>query len=74
MKKADTTVQVRVNSEDKKRAAEILDHLGMDISTAVNLLLKQIIIHEGLPFALTTVKSIENSQENVRSGENAENV
>lgn len=55
MKKADAVLQVRVNSEDKANANEILNHLGLDISTAVNMLLKQIVIQKRLPFSVTTL-------------------
>lgn len=44
------TVNVRVD-EDVKRDVEILlDKLGMNISTAVNMLFKQMLIDEALPF------------------------
>lgn len=46
-------IQVRASEEDKKRAAEILDNLGTNLSSVVNMLLKQIIITESIPFEIS---------------------
>lgn len=46
-------IQVRAPEEDKKRAAEILDNLGTNLSSVVNMLLKQIIITESIPFEIS---------------------
>lgn len=73
MKKADSAVQVRVSSEDKKAAAEILESLGLDISTAVNMLLKQIIIQKRLPFTVSMQAEAEKPEEDAASGNSAEN-
>ena len=52
MSTANTTLTTRVNENDKSEAAKILDSLGLSLSAAVNMLLKQIIIQKGLPFAV----------------------
>lgn len=49
--------QVRLDKEDKEKAAEILDGLGTNLSAAVNMLVKQIIIHNGLPFEVKNDKT-----------------
>ena len=49
---ANSFLQVRVNEEDKERASQILDHLGTNLSTVVNMLIKQIIITESIPFEI----------------------
>lgn len=46
-------IQVRTPEEDKKRAAEILDNLGTNLSSVINMLLKQIIITESIPFEIS---------------------
>lgn len=51
---ANTNLIVRVNSEDKAQAAAILETVGTNLSSAVNMMLKQIIIQRGLPFSVTT--------------------
>lgn len=47
---ADTYLQVRTNESDKQAAAAILEELGTNMSTVVNMLLKQIIITRSIPF------------------------
>lgn len=44
------TINLRVNSEVKEQAAEILEGLGLTLSDAFNLLLHQVRIVRGLPF------------------------
>ena len=48
-----TVLQVRVDNATKKEAEEILNNLGLDMSTAVRLFLNRIIIEQGLPFPMT---------------------
>ena len=45
-------LQVRTDPQDRERAAEILDSLGTNISAVVNMLLKQIIMTESIPFEI----------------------
>ena len=48
----DAVVHVRVESETKQQAEEVFNALGLSTSEAVNLFLKQVVLHKGLPFAL----------------------
>lgn len=43
-------LQVRTSTEDKEKASEILEKLGTNLSAVVNMMLKQIILTEGIPF------------------------
>lgn len=43
-------LQVRVDDELKTQASEILDAIGVDLSTAVRMFLKKVIIERGIPF------------------------
>ena len=43
-------LQVRSDPNDRKKAAAVLDALGTNLSAAVNMLLKQIIITGSIPF------------------------
>jgi DNA-damage-inducible protein J len=54
-----TTVRISVNidSEIKKSAQRILSEIGMDMTTAIDLLLRTIIREERIPFELRTYKS-----------------
>ena len=49
---SNTYIQVRTNQNDKEQASAILDKLGTNISTVVNMLLKQIIMTKGIPFEI----------------------
>ncbi len=54
--KKTTTLNLRVNPDVKRRAEEVLSHLGMSMSTAIDIYLKQISITGGIPFAVTLPK------------------
>lgn len=45
-------LQVRVDNIDKKKASVIAESLGLDLSTIVNMMLKQIIIQNKIPFEI----------------------
>jgi addiction module RelB/DinJ family antitoxin len=47
-----SVIQVRVDAELKKEAENLFNEMGLDISSAMRLFLKQAIIHNGIPFAL----------------------
>ena len=49
---ANSFLQVRVDENDKERASQILEHLGTNLSTVVNMLIKQIILTESIPFEI----------------------
>ena len=40
-----SAINVQVDSETKKQATDILNDLGLSMSTAINLFLKQVISH-----------------------------
>ena len=42
--------QIRIDSSVKNQANELFNELGMDMSSAVNILLRQCILRGGLPF------------------------
>ena len=54
-----TSMNIRMDSEVKKQAQELFAALGMDMTTAVNIFLRQAIRRQGLPFdvALTRPNS-----------------
>ena len=54
--KKTTTLNLRVNPDVKRRAEEVLSQLGMPMSTAIDIYLKQISITGGIPFAVTLPK------------------
>ena len=49
-----TNINIRTDSETKARAQQIFMALGLDMTTAVNLFLRQTVRMNDLPFVLTT--------------------
>lgn len=49
---ATAQTQIRIDSNIKKQASDLFATLGLDLSSAVNLFLRQCIMREGLPFAV----------------------
>ena len=49
-----TTIQVRTPEKTKRLAQKILKDLGLDLSTAINIYLVQIIEKNGIPFEIIT--------------------
>ncbi len=45
-------LQIRIDSKTKKEAKTILDHLGLDMSSAVKMFFKQIINAKNIPFEI----------------------
>ena len=52
-----TTLNLRVNPDVKRRAEEVLSQLGIPMSTAIDIYLKQISMTGGIPFAVTLPKT-----------------
>lgn len=44
------TTSIRIDSNTKQAATELLNELGLDLSSAVNIFLKQVVLQGGLPF------------------------
>lgn len=45
-----TTIQVRVDEQTKSSAKKILEEIGLDMSSAIKMFLKQISVKKGIPF------------------------
>ncbi|MBW7522157.1 type II toxin-antitoxin system RelB/DinJ family antitoxin [Streptococcus pneumoniae] len=44
------SISIRLDSEVKEQAQQVFSNLGMDITTAINIFLRQAIQYQGLPF------------------------
>ncbi|HGR1369905.1 TPA: type II toxin-antitoxin system RelB/DinJ family antitoxin [Streptococcus pneumoniae] len=44
------SISIRLDSEVKEQAQQVFSNLGMDMTTAVNIFLRQAIQYQGLPF------------------------
>ena len=58
------TIQLRIDNATKKSAKSILDKLGIDMTAAIKIYLKQIVINKGIPFQLLTENGLTIQQEN----------
>lgn len=47
---ATSPTQIRIDTNLKQEATELFSNLGLDMSSAVTLFLRQCILHDGLPF------------------------
>lgn len=45
-----TPTQIRIEENTKKEAVELLEGLGLNLSEAVNMFLRQVILRKGIPF------------------------
>ena len=49
---ATVPTQIRIDEATKKQAVELLEGLGMNLSEAVNMFLKQVVLYRGMPFEI----------------------
>jgi len=69
-------IQIRIDAETKKEAKQILDKLGIDMSSAIKLFFRQIINARNLPFELRgenglTLRKAELLRESIISAKNS---
>lgn len=67
------TINIRVDEQVKKEANQLFEELGLDMSTALNLFLRQAISYGGIPFEIKranpdTLEAIEQVRK-IRAGE-----
>ena len=62
------TITIRIDEDLKKKAQEIFDDLGLDMTTAVTMFLKQVNSHQGLPFEVRRT-AIQEALAEVERGE-----
>ena len=51
-----SAINVQVDARDKEQATNILKDLGINMSTFINMAIKQVIKHDGLPFEVANPK------------------
>ena len=57
-KTTSTTLQIRIDSDTKEQAQKILAEMGLDMSSAIKLFLRNIIITESVPLELRSEKGM----------------
>lgn len=63
--------QIRIDSDVKRQATALFESLGLDMSSAVNIFLRQCLYRDGLPF---TIERPHYSQELLDAIEEARNI
>lgn len=70
------STNISIDAETKAQAQIMLADLGMDLSTAVNIFLKQMLYEGGIPFSITrevpnktTLEAMKEAREMLRSPE-----
>ena len=63
-------VQARTPESVKENATNILEKLGLNMSTYINMALNQLIIQEGIPFSVKLAKTSYTDEENKGSSRN----
>lgn len=59
-----TTIQIRIDDKTKKSAQKVLNELGLDMTSAIKVYLKQIALHKGIPLRLVTANNLTPDEEN----------
>lgn len=63
MATSQTTIQVRIDAKTKRESKRILDLIGLDMSSAIKIMLRNIIITKSFPFELRTENGFTVAQE-----------
>lgn len=53
--KSDAVVTIRLNKDLKSKAQKLFADLGLDMTSAVNIFLRQAVRNDGIPFEVTKV-------------------
>lgn len=69
MESLTTAISVQVDSHDKEMATGILKKLGLNMSTYVNMAIKQLINKDGVPFEVVNPKPSKELLEAIQEGE-----
>ena len=64
-----TAINVNVDKKTKNEATKILKDLGLNMSTAINMFLTQIVKRDGIPFEITNPKPTKELLEALQEGE-----
>lgn len=64
-----SAISVQVDTHDKEVANGILKNLGLNMSTYVNMAIKQLINKDGIPFEVTNPKPNKELLEALQEGE-----
>lgn len=69
MESLTTAISVQIDKEDKEIATNILKSLGLNMSTYVNMAIKQLINKDGVPFEVVNPKPSRELKKALKEGE-----
>ena len=69
MKSLTSAINVQVDKKDKEIATSILKDLGINMSTFINMAIKQVIKKNGLPFEVTNPKPSKELLDALKEGD-----
>lgn len=69
MESLTTAISVQVSRQDKELATRILSNLGLNMSTYVNMAIKQLINKDGVPFEVVNSKPTKELLDAMQEGE-----
>ena len=64
-----SAINVQVSAKDKEQATNILKDLGINMSTFINMAIKQVIKKDGLPFEVTNPRPNKELLDALQEGE-----
>lgn len=64
-----SVVNVNVDTKDKEKANAILKNLGLNMSTYVNMAIKQLIKKDGVPFEISNPKPSRSTKRALKEAE-----
>ncbi len=64
-----SAINVQVDAKDKEEATRILKDLGLNMSTFINMAIKQVIKTDGIPFEVTNPKPTRKLKKALKEGE-----
>lgn len=69
MESMTTAISVQIDKQDKELATDILKSLGLNMSTYINMAIKQLINKDGVPFEVVNPKPSRELKKALKEGE-----
>lgn len=60
---------IRIDKQLKKQSSQVLEGLGISLSGAINIFLRQLILHDGIPFKIEYPKPSRSLKNAIKEGE-----
>ena len=60
---------IRIDEQLKKQSSQVLEGLGISLSRTINMFLRQVILHDGIPFKIEYPKPSRSLKNAIKEGE-----